>query len=119
MTRQMTGYLKRLLVIALAVGMVLSANSRMAAHNVGEMMNIVDEHHAAIEDHGHAHDDITDLRHAYHGHTHDVIDHDHNTAVLLPRMSAEAFSPTSTRWALDHHAMSDRRHFDLDRPPRV
>lgn len=119
MTRQITGCLKGLLTIALAVGMLFSANSRSVTHDFTELAKIVAEHHAEIEEHGHAHEDIVDLMHAYHGHSHEVADHDHNIAYLPPRDPSNSMMPTSKTWAMANSVMPDRRHFGLDRPPRV
>lgn len=119
MIRQITGYLRGLLTIALAVGMILSANARSATHDFTELAKIVAEHHAEIEEHGHAHEDIVDLMHAYHGHSHEVADHDHNIAFLPPRDAMSTPMPTSTSRAMAHHRLPDRGHYGLDRPPRV
>lgn len=52
-------------MIALAVGLVLSANSRLVAHDFSELAKIVADHHDEISEHGHAHEDIVDVMHAY------------------------------------------------------
>lgn len=119
MTRQITRYLRGMLTIALAVGMILSANSRSVTHDFTELAKIVAEHHAEIQEHGHAHEDIIDLIHAYHGHSHEIADHDHNIAFLQPRETSDGPLPTSKSWAMSSSAMSDRRDYGLDRPPRV
>ena len=119
MTRAITGYLRGLLSIVLAIGMLLSANSRSVTHDFNELAKIVPEHHAEIEEHGHAHEDIIDLMHAYHGHGHETADHDHNIAFLPPREPSGSIRPTSSSWAMAHSAMPDRRDYGLDRPPRV
>jgi len=119
MTGHITGYLRGLLTIALAVGMLLSANSRSVTHDFTELAKIVAEHHAEIKEHGHAHEDIVDLMHAYHGHSHEIADHDHNIAFLPPREPAGFVMPTSTSWMMAHSAMPDCRDYGLDRPPRV
>ncbi|MFT6121241.1 MAG: hypothetical protein ACJAXK_003202 [Yoonia sp.] len=119
MIRTVTGYLRIVLTIALAVGMIASSNSRMVSHDITELAKIVTKHHAEIADHGHAHEDIVDIVHAYHGHAHDVADHDHNIAFLPPRTSSGLVLPKRANWALASYAMPDRRGFDLDRPPRV
>jgi hypothetical protein len=119
MTRAITGYLRGLLTIALAVGMLLSANSRSVAHDFTELAQIVAEHHAEIEEHGHAHEDIIDVMHAYHGHSHEIADHDHNIALLPPRDLSSSILPTSTTWTMVNSEMRDRRDYGLDRPPRV
>lgn len=119
MTRAIAGYLRGLLTIALAVVILLSANSRSVTHDFTELAKIVAEHQAEIEEHGHAHEDIVDLMHAYHGHSHEIADHDHNIAFLPPREAAGFTMPTSTSWAMANSAMPDRRDNGLDRPPRV
>jgi hypothetical protein len=119
MTGHITGYLRGLLTIALAVGMLLSANSRSVTHDFNELAKIVAEHHAEIEEHGHAHQDIVDLMHAYHGHSHEVADHDHNIAFLPPRDPSGPIMLTSTSWTMAPSAMAGRRDYGLERPPRV
>lgn len=119
MTRAIMGYMKGLLTLALAVGTLLSANSRLVTHDFTELAKIVAEHHAEIEEHGHAHEDIVDLVHAYQGHSHEVADHDHNIAFLPPREPAGSVMPTSTSWTMVNSVMPDRRDYGLDRPPRV
>ena len=119
MIRQITGYLKGLLGVALAVGVILSADSRSVTHDFTELAKIVADHHAEIEEHGHAHNDIIDVMHAYHGHSHEIADHDHNIAFLPPRDESGALLPTSKSWAMTNIAMRDRRDYGLDRPPRV
>jgi hypothetical protein len=59
------------------------------------------------------------VMHAYHGHSHEVADHDHNIAYLPPREPSDFILPTSTRWAMAHSVKPDRRDYGLDRPPRV
>ncbi len=59
--------LKAVLTIALVMGMILSSISRMVSHDIIELAKIVPEHSAETSDHGHAHEDIIDVMHAYHG----------------------------------------------------
>jgi hypothetical protein len=119
MIRIVTSYLRIVLTIVLAVGMILSSNSRMAAHDVTELTQIVIGHSAEIEEHGHAHEDIVIVMDAYHGHAHDVVDHDHNVALMPSRPSSGIELPTRTIWALANAAMPDRKDSSLDRPPRL
>lgn len=119
MKRQVTGYLRVVLAIALAMGMVFSSNSRMVSHDIADLLMIVAEHLGEIEEHDHTHEDIIDVMHAYHGHAHDVADHDHNTAFLPPRAVSGILAPPRTNWALAITGLPDRRDFGLDRPPRV
>lgn len=119
MTRAITGCLRGLLTVAFAVSMLLSSNSRSVTHDFTELAKIVAEHHAEIEEHGHAHEDIVDVMHAYHAHSHEIADHDHNIAFLPPRDPSGSMTPTSTSWAMASSVMTDRRNYGLDRPPRV
>ena len=119
MTRKVTAYLRIVLTIALAVGMISSSNSRTVLHDTTELAKIVTKHHAEIADHGHAHDEVVSVMDAYHGHTHDVSDHDHNIAFLPPRTPSGMIPPTRSGWALANYVMPDHRDFDLDRPPRM
>ena len=119
MTRKIAAYFKGILVAALAVGIVLSANARSVTHDLTALAEIVAEHQAEIEEHGHAHEDIVDLMHAYHGHGHEIADHDHNIAFLPHREAVAELLPTSASWKLAHNGMPDRRDHELDRPPRV
>lgn len=119
MRRQNVQYPTFLLIIALAVGIVLSSNARMVSHDLTELAQIVAEHDHEVAEHGHAHNDIVDLIHAYHGHMHDVADHDHNIAFLPPRAASSHAPPTGKGWAWANGLMQDRSEFDLDRPPRL
>ena len=119
MTRKIASYFKGILAVALAVGIVLSANARSVTHDLTALAKIVADHQAEIEEHGHAHEDIVDLMHAYHGHGHEIADHDHNIAFLPHREAVAELLPTSASWKLAHNSMPDRRDHELDRPPRV
>ena len=119
MIRQATAFLRYALTIALALGMLLSSYARMTSHDVSNLAQIIAEQHAEIEDHGHAHGEISDVMQAYHGHAHDVTDHDHNIAFLPPRLESGVQMPTRTNWTLANYALPDRRSVELDRPPRV
>lgn len=110
---------RAILTAILAVGVVLSANSRMVTHDSTALAQIVAEHLAEIEDHGHAHEDIADLMHANNWHSHDVLDHDHNIAFVPPVPGTQVELATSETWILAFYTMPDRRDFGLDRPPRV
>jgi hypothetical protein len=57
--------------------------------------------------------------HAFHGHSHEIADHDHNIAFLPPREPSGAMITTSTSWVTANSAMAERRDYGLDRPPRV
>lgn len=119
MAQWITAYMRVLLAVVLAVGIIVSANSRSVTHDFTELAKIVSEHHAEIEEHGHAHEDLTDLMHAFHGHHHEINDHDHNIAFLPPRAATDATFPNSTGLAMPDYGRPDRIEYGLDRPPRV
>lgn len=119
MRRKAKIVVKVALTIVLVVGMVLSANVRVVSHDLSELTQLVAEHDAGIEEHGHAHDDAVDLIDAYHGHSHDVADHDHNIAFLPPRTPSITVLPTGSTWALANNVFEDHSDFGLERPPRV
>ena len=119
MTRKIAAYFKGLLAVALAVGFVLSANARSVTYDLTALAKIVADHQAEIEEHGHAHEDIVDLMHAYYGHGHEIVDHDHNIGFLPQREAVAEPLPTCASWKLTHTRMPDRRDHGLDRPPRV
>ncbi|WP_147419704.1 hypothetical protein [Sulfitobacter guttiformis] len=107
------------LTIALAVGIILSSNAQNELHEFAEIAELLAEHQAKIEDHGHSHDDIADILHIFQGHAHEMTDHDHSTAYLSPRRGLGFAAPSRTNWSLIEIAASDRSAHDLDRPPRV
>ena len=98
MKRQATSFLRFALTIALAVAIMLSSNAQSQFQEFAKIAEIMAEHQAEIDDHGHAHDDIVDILHIFQGHAHEMADHDHNTAFLPPRRSAGIIAPTSTNW---------------------
>jgi len=119
MIRQALTFLRFAITIALAAGIGMSSNAQSQPHDLAKIAEIMTQHQAEIKDHGHAHEDIVDVVHAYQGHAHEMADHDHNIAFLPPRHSTGVIAPARTDWILTEIAMSDRRTFDLDRPPRV
>jgi len=119
MKRQAISFLRFALTIALAVGIGLSSTAQTKSHNLLKIAEIMAQHEAEIKDHGHAHDDIVDVIHAFQGHAQEMVDHDHNTAFLPPRCGTGVIAPARTNWSLTEIALSDRTAYGLDRPPRA
>jgi len=119
MKRQAITFLRFTMTIALAVGIVLSSNAQSQSNDLAKVAEIMSQHQTEIEDHGHAHEDIVDVLHAYQGHAHEMADHDHNIAYLPPKRSTAFTAPARTNWSLIEVSLSDRWAFDLDRPPRA
>jgi len=118
MIRQATSFMRFAMTIALAVGIMLSPAVQSPPHELAQIGQIIAKHHAEIEDHGHTHEDTVDVTHVLQGHAHEMTDHDHNTAFLPPKRSTGFIAPLHTNWSLTQITMSDRRAFDMDRPPR-
>tara|TARA_R110002049_G_scaffold295840_1_gene483525 strand:- start:21065 stop:21436 length:372 start_codon:yes stop_codon:yes gene_type:complete len=122
MKRQIATLFQYALTFALAMGLVVSANARIASHNPPDLAQIAEPQQTSIvdhgHDHGHDHDDVVDIADAYHGHPHDIVDHDHTVAVLPQRREANYLARSTTVWIAIASDVSSRPIFDLDRPPR-
>ncbi len=110
--------LRYILIFTIIVGGALSVNARLMAHAPVNLAEIVAQHQAEVEDHGHSHEDTVDVSHAYHGHAHDAVDHDHNTAFLTLRRNPNNPFPDRLNWPVTQVLALDSRVFGLDRPPR-
>jgi 2-keto-4-pentenoate hydratase/2-oxohepta-3-ene-1,7-dioic acid hydratase in catechol pathway len=119
MIRQALTFLRFALSIALTVGIVLSSSAQSQSHNLAKITEIMTQHQVEIKDHGHAHEDIVDVMHAYQEHAHEMADHDHNSVFLPPKRGTGFIAPARTNWSLTEITMSDRSVFGLDRPPRA
>lgn len=104
MTGWIMAYLRLMLTIGLAVGMLFYADSCSVTPDFTELTQIIAEHHAEIEEHGQSHE---------------ITDHDHNIAFLPQPDPSGSIMLTSTSWVMANSAMADRRDYGLDRPPRV
>lgn len=118
MKRQIATFFQYTLTFALALGIVLSANARIVSHNPTDLAQIAAQEQTSIEDHGHDHDDLVDVADAYHGHPHDMVDHDHSVAVLPQRREANYFTTGNTVWIKIASDLPDHKPIDFDRPPR-
>ena len=118
MKRQITTLLQYSLTIALATGIMLSANARIFSYNPVASAQIAEQLQTITENHDHAHDEIVDLADAYHGHSHNIVDHDHGVAVLPARGDSYFLARGRLYWSKIKSDMSDRETFDLDRPQR-
>lgn len=119
MGRQITCYLRFALATVLAVAITLSFSARLASHNPTDLSLLAATQQIEIEEHGHSHDEIVSVIDAFHGHAHDVADHDHTVAFLLPDAPSAGMRPVGANRNLANVALPDRRQAGLDRPPRV
>lgn len=111
--------LRILFMLALAVGVIVSANSRMVSHDFIQLAGIVAEHDAQVEDHGHSHEDIINIIHAAHEHAHEIAEHDHNIAFLPPRQKDKIILFIGQKWPMMNTNTPDPINYSLDHPPRV
>jgi hypothetical protein len=107
------------LTCALALVLMLSTNANSLSYDPVALGEVIAKHQAEIADHGHSHDDIEDVVHAFQSHHHEFADHDHGAAYLPPRARSEFVTPDKSNWALARTRLTDPRGFELDRPPRA
>jgi hypothetical protein len=89
------------------------------ANHVPTVLETLDEHAQMIASHGHSHGLAEDLVWALHGHSHDVMDHDHSQAVLTAATDDGAMEHGADKWWF-HPAPDMPSHaFRIDRPPRA
>ena len=119
MTLQALTFLRYIMSAALAAGIFLSSNAQSDPHDLAQLAQILTDHKLEVENHGHAHEDIVNIIHAYQSHGPEIADHDHNIAFLTPRRSNGMVEATSAILVPSATVLSGRRAFDLDRPPRV
>ncbi|MEH6391406.1 MAG: hypothetical protein V7763_07105 [Sulfitobacter sp.] len=112
-------FLRFIIVAVLAAGILLSSNEQSDPHDLAQLAQILTDHKLEVENHGHAHEDIVDILHAYQSHGPEFADHDHNIAFLTPRGTNGVDEIASAVWSPTATILSGRRAFDLDRPPRV
>ncbi|MCP9481332.1 hypothetical protein NNA36_05105 [Shimia sp. CNT1-13L.2] len=70
-------------------------------------------------DHGHSHGEALDAYWAFHGHSHDVVDHDHSSAVLVMARAEVDTQRPSRHDVLPNGESPPSPVFLLERPPRV
>lgn len=117
--QQIRNLVRLMLTVILAVAMLMSSYARMQSHDLAELAQVAADYQSETADHGHAHDEIIETIDAYHGHGHDVADHDHNIAFLPTRTMLMIIAPDRANWVMANSALPDRSAFDLHRPPRV
>jgi hypothetical protein len=119
MRRQAILFMRFALTLALAVGFTLSSEAQSKSYDFAKIAEIMSEHQAEIEDHGHSHDDIVDIMHVLQSHAHEMAEYEHITSFLPPCEATSAIPPTITRLAMADNAMRGRQDCGLDRPPTV
>lgn len=110
-------FLRTLTCLMLCTALLVMTLNASAAHDPAHAIAAAETLQTGI-DHGHSHDDPTDLYWDLHGHAEDVIDHDHSVAALLlsPESSGFAYSPL--RWRPARIAPPSPPVLSSERPPR-
>ena len=91
-----------------------------ATSHVPDVSQVLAEHAAMVESHGHSHGLEEDLAWALHGHQgHDAADHDHSQALLLTPPSATSWTQYSTLEPVVRHTRWTPPVHLLERPPRA
>ncbi len=76
------------------------------------------EHQKVIESHGHSHGLEQDRFWAFHGHHHDVDDHDHSQTFLIPPRNTSSLRMNNEVWPLLKERRLSDLNFRIERPPR-
>jgi hypothetical protein len=111
-------YIKIALMISLLLAPALSFNSISISHDLSVLAEIISLHEVEIAEHGHSHEEIDIVNHAFHGHAHDASDHDHNVTFLPSRAKSNDLIFENTRWLKAIASMYLNTPLGLDRPPR-
>lgn len=119
MRRYAKSLLRSLLTIMMIVGVTSSASSRGVHHNPASIIQIIAEHVADAELHGHAHESVFDLLKHFHGHDHEFAEHDHNTLFVLPIDEASVMPNMQDRQPRINDDLLSERASRLEKPPRV
>ena len=77
------------------------------------------DHPEMITDHGHSHASEEDLNWALHGHSHDVIDHEHSQALLTASSGTGERLSYRDGWRTGLASHGANRIFRIERPPRA
>jgi hypothetical protein len=106
------------LMVSLTLSFVLSSSSHSLSHDPLVLAAISAQHEAEKVEHGHSHEEPISPVHIFHGHVHDVADHDHNGAFLFPPKASNRPTVSNSRWLIAATYTWRGPAFDLDRPPR-
>jgi hypothetical protein len=79
----------------------------------------IQDHLEMVEEHGHSHGFAEDLFWAMHGHSHDVLDHDHSQAVLIPGPTEQTLLETTDLWQMGPPPTGPTFAYLIERPPRA
>ena len=83
------------------------------------VLETIQEHLEMVEEHGHSHGFEADILWAMHGHSHDLADHDHSQAFLMPNPQTGPSLAYGEPWLRIASTRGPSRQFRIDRPPRV
>jgi hypothetical protein len=82
-------------------------------------LKVLQEHAEVVAEHGHSHGVQEDLYWALHGHSPDVVDHDHSQALLTVSGGSDGAAEFGEEWRLRPSSGGSSGVFRIERPPRV
>ncbi len=90
-----------------------------ASTHAPKVLQTINDHLEMIADHGHSHGFEEDLFWAWHGHSHDVVDHDHSQVVLTANIGLGVVFVPKDKWRLRTSRVDPFRDVRIERPPRA
>lgn len=112
------GVLQQILTIILCLSLAVWSAAPSFAH-APVIIDTLQDHLDMIKDHGHSHGFDEDIFWAMHGHSHDVVDHDHSQAFLVGGNKADPNPDLTTTWRVRLSLDGPTRKFRIERPPRI
>lgn len=116
--RQLTEWIRHAFIAAIVLCVFAWSVAPSFTHSADYMRGL-SERSQMLADHGHTHGDELNDYWSLHGHSHDAVDHDHSSAILI----LVADTPSLTRFrlpdALEPFVNEPDPIYRLDRPPRV
>lgn len=116
--KALTGSMQQVFVTVLCLSLAIWSAAPSFSH-APSIIETVQEHLDMIKDHGHSHGFEEDIFWAMHGHSHDVVDHDHSQAFLVVGDKAAPNPELTTTWRIRLSLNGPTRQFRIERPPRI
>lgn len=113
-----TGLMRRGLAALLCLCLLFWSSQSVTSH-IPDVLATLQDHAEMIETHSHSHGFEEDLAWALHGHSHDVTDHDHSTALLLRGSYVATWDAPDTAGFSARHFWRPGPVYRHERPPRV
>lgn len=116
--RQLADWLRCAFAVALTVCLLVWSVTPSFTHSASYLKGL-SEQSQTIAEHGHSHGDEMDEYWTLHGHSHDVADHDHSSAILTLAYDTHFITGFQLPRALKPSLDNTDPIYLLERPPRV